>query len=107
MSAEVLTALQTSPEADPSKAAGVINAIAEETPMPEIPDVLSILPVRGFVVFPATLPPLNVRRRPSIKMLDETLPQSKIIGLLTHRDPDKEEPPPQDLYDLCPSALVL
>jgi ATP-dependent Lon protease len=107
MSAEVLTALQSGPEADPSKAAGVINAIAEETPMPEIPDVLSILPVRGFVVFPGTVAPLNVRRRPSIKLLDETLPQSKIIGLITQRDPDKEEPAPQDLYEIGTAAIVL
>ena len=107
MSAEVLTALQTGPEADPSKAAGVINAIAEETPMPEIPDVLSILPVRGFVVFPGTVAPLNVRRRASIKLLDETLPQSKIIGLITQRDPDKEEPAPQDLYEIGTAAIVL
>src|SRR5712672_5370 len=107
MSAEVLTALQTGSEADPSKAAGVINAIAEETPMPEIPDVLSILPVRGFVVFPGTVAPLNVRRRASIKLLDETLPQSKIIGLITQRDPDKEEPAPQDLYEVGTAAIVL
>ena len=107
MSAEVLTALQSGPEADPSKAAGVINAIAEETPMPEIPDVLSILPVRGFVVFPGTVAPLNVRRRASIKLLDETLPQSKIIGLITQRDPDKEEPAPQDLYEIGTAAIVL
>jgi ATP-dependent Lon protease len=107
MSAEVLTALQTGPEADPSKAAGVINAIAEETPMPEIPDVLSILPVRGFVVFPGTVAPLNVRRRASIKLLDETLPQSKIIGLITQRDADKEEPAPQDLYEIGTAAIVL
>jgi ATP-dependent Lon protease len=107
MSAEVLTALQTGREADPSKAADVINAIAEDTPMPEIPDVLSILPVRGFVVFPGTVAPLNVRRRASIKLLDETLPQSKIIGLITQRDPDKEEPAPQDLYEIGTAAIVL
>ena len=42
--------------------------------------------------------PSTFGRPASIKLLDETLPQSKIIGLLTQRDENKEEPEPQDLY---------
>jgi ATP-dependent Lon protease len=40
-------------------------------------------------------------------LLDETLPQSKIIGLLTQRDENKEEPEPQDLYSVGTAAIVL
>jgi ATP-dependent Lon protease len=107
MSAELLTTLQAGPDADPTKAPGAISGIAEQIRMPEIPGALSILPVRGFVVFPGTVAPLNVRRPASIKLLDETLPESKIIGLVTQRDENKEDPAPQDLYEVGTAAIVL
>src|SRR5438067_11807464 len=72
-----------------------------------IPGELSILPVRGFVVFPGTIVPLNIRRPTSIALLDETLPRTKVIGLLTQRDEAKEDPEPQDLYQVGTAALVL
>ena len=72
-----------------------------------IPGELSILPVRSFVIFPGTVLPLTIGRPASIKLLDETLPQSKIIGLLTQRDENKEEPEPQDLYSVGTAAIVL
>jgi ATP-dependent Lon protease len=63
--------------------------------------------VRGFVVFPGTIVPLNIQRPVSIKLLDETLPLTKVIGLLTQRDETKEDPEPQDLYYVGTAALVL
>ena len=41
------------------------------------------------------------------KLLDETLPQTKVIGLLTQRDETKEDPQPQDLYPVGVAAIVL
>jgi len=108
MSAEVLKALQPGTEGNPpSVATGSNAASASATQTPAIPDVLSILPVRSFVVFPGTVAPLNVQRPTSIKLLDETLPQSKIIGLITQRDGEKDNPEPQDLYTVGTAALVL
>jgi len=72
-----------------------------------IPEELSILPVRGFVVFPGTIVPLNIRRPASIALLDDTLPRTKVIGLLTQRDEAKEDPEPQDLYHVGTAAQVL
>jgi ATP-dependent Lon protease len=72
-----------------------------------IPNVLSILPLRSFVIFPGTILPLTVGRAASIKLLDETLPQTKIIGLVAQRDETKEEPQPQDLYPVGTAAIVL
>ena len=81
--------------------------IGDEKRVPKIPEELSILPVRGFVVFPGTIVPLNVRRPASIALLDETLPRTKVIGLLTQRDEAKDDPQPQDLYHVGTAALVL
>src|SRR5438552_4688684 len=81
--------------------------MTDESLVPRIPEELSILPVRGFVVFPGTIVPLNVRRPGSIQLLDETLPRTKVIGLLTQRDEAVEDPGPQDLYHVGTAALVL
>src|SRR5947208_2657595 len=107
MSAELLTTLQSGPETGPAIPGGVSAAIGEQVETPHIPDVLSILPLRAFVIFPGTVAPLNVRRPASIKLLDETLPQSKVIGLVAQRDESKEEPGPQDLYEIGCAAIVL
>ena len=71
--------------------------ISDQSKTPRIPEELSILPLRGFVVFPGTIVPLNVQRPASMELLDETLPRTKVIGLLTQRDEAKEDPAPQDL----------
>src|SRR3954471_20048399 len=106
MSVEVLKALQPGSEGGPTSL-GADAGSAAQVQSPQIPDVLSILPVRSFVVFPGTVAPLNVQRPTSIKLLDETLPQSKIIGLVAQRDPNKENPEPQDLYGVGTAAIVL
>src|SRR6059058_2092005 len=74
---------------------------------PRVPEELSILPIRGFVLFPGAVLPLTVSRPASIKLLDETLPITKVVGFLTQRDEQKEEPAPEDLYDVGTAAIVL
>jgi ATP-dependent Lon protease len=101
-------ALQVKSESKPPAEQTAVPAqTGDESQLPQIPEELSILPVRGFVVFPGTVIPLNVERAASIKLLDDTLPRTKIIGLVTQRDQSKEEPEPQDLYPMGTAALVL
>jgi ATP-dependent Lon protease len=75
--------------------------------MPAIPGTLAILPVRGFVVFPRTMSPINVQRAASIQLLNETLPHNKIIGLVAQRDQSKDEPTAEDLYQVGTAVMVL
>src|SRR5881296_3182709 len=107
MNDDPLIALKSGTDAKsaPTNLAGMGN-IAEIS-APQVPDLLSILPLRSFVVFPGTILPLTVGRAASIKLLDETLPQTKVIGLLTQRDESKEDPQPQDLYPVGVAAIVL
>ncbi len=74
---------------------------------PRIPETLSILPIRGFVAFPGTVVPLTVSRPSSIKLLDETLPLTKVIGLLKQSDEDEEEPTPDHLHTVGTAVSVL
>ncbi|MGZ5504218.1 MAG: endopeptidase La, partial [Chthoniobacterales bacterium] len=60
-----------------------------------------------FVMFPGTVLPLTVTRPHSIKLLDETLPLTKVIGLVTQRDENQETPQAQDLFSVGTAAIVL
>jgi len=42
-----------------------------------------------------------VGRPSSRKLLDESLPESKIIAVVTQRDEDKEEPAWSELYEVA------
>src|SRR5437868_7921879 len=107
MNEEPISALQPGSDAksDPTNLTGMGNIA--ETSAPQVPDVLSILPARSFVVFPGTIAPLQVRRAASIKLLDETLPQSKIVGVITQRDENVAAPQPQDLYHIGTAVMVM
>lgn len=74
---------------------------------PVIPDILPILPIRDMVVFPGTVVPLTIRRDASLKLLDASLPESKIIGLIAQRDGAKDDPAPEDLYGVGTAVTVL
>ena len=106
MSDQEISALQPAAELKPGPQS-TIAATTDQSQTPRIPDELSILPMRGFVVFPGTVVPLNVQRAASLKLLDETLPRTKVIGLLTQRDETREDPEPQDLHSVGTAALVL
>ena len=104
---EQISVLQPGREAKPETQSTIAANTADESRLPQIPETLAILPVRGFVVFPGTVVPLNVRRPATIRLLDETLPLTKVIGLVTQRDEGKENPEPQDLHHMGTAALVL
>lgn len=77
------------------------------TDEPAIPEELSVLPVRGMVVFPGTVVPLSIRRPGSLKMLDETLPKTKIIALLTQKNEESQTPTTDELYHVGVAGNVL
>src|SRR5216110_736352 len=106
MSDKQISALQPGADLKPGPQSTIATP-TDQSQTPRIPEELSILPVRGFVVFPGTVVPLNIQRAASLKLLDDTLPRTKVIGLVAQRDETKEDPAPQDLYSVGTAALVL
>jgi len=74
---------------------------------PAIPETLPILPVRNTVIFPGMVVPLTVGRPSSRKLLEESLAQSKIIGVFTQKDAKQDEPAPGDLHPVGVAVTVL
>lgn len=72
----------------------------------EFPETLPILPLRGLVVFPRTGIPLTVGQPRSIKLVDDTATSERWIGLVSSKDPDKENPAPSDLYEIGTAAII-
>ena len=102
-----MSTLQQSSSAPPLREPTATTDKADDRSIPRIPEELSILPLRGFVMFPGSVLPLTVSRPASIKLLDETLPLTKVVGFLTQRDEKNEEPGPQDVYPVGTAAIVL
>ena len=63
-----------------------------------LPHVLPVLPIRNIVVFPGTVMPLNVGRPKSKALLDEVMPGEKMVGVVTQKNADVEDPGYNDLY---------
>ncbi len=64
----------------------------------QLPDELPILPLRGLVVYPHTAVPLTIGQPRSIKLIDDVAGEKRLIGLVASRNPDLEQPAPEDLY---------
>ncbi len=74
----------------------------------EIPDVLSILPLRNSVLFPGAIIPIDVGRRKSVRLVEEAIAKERpVIGILTQRDARTEDPSETDLYSVGCAARIL
>jgi ATP-dependent Lon protease len=79
------------------------NAIRASEPLP---DALPVLPLRETVTFPETLTPLAVGQERSIKLVDDVLGANRMLAMVAARDPENEEPGPDDLYDVGVVGVV-
>ncbi|HEC79346.1 MAG TPA: endopeptidase La [candidate division WOR-3 bacterium] len=64
----------------------------------QIPDELGIIPIKGGVVFPDQPIPLIIHTPKLAKLIDEILTTNKLAGALTQRDPNIEEPKPNEVF---------
>ena len=62
-----------------------------------IPSELPILPLRDTVLFPNSFLPLAVARESSVRLIEEAISGSKLVGVFTQRDASIEEPAQDDL----------
>src|SRR5215212_11274270 len=72
-----------------------------------IPTTLPVLPIRNIVVFPGTVMPLNVGRQKSKNLLDEVMPGEKVIGVVTQKNSEVEDPQYGDLHTVGVAAMIL
>jgi ATP-dependent Lon protease len=74
----------------------------------EIPDSISILPLRNSVLFPGSIIPIDVGRRKSVKLVEEAIAKERpVIGILTQKDARTEDPGEGDMYSIGCAARIL
>jgi len=72
-----------------------------------IPDELPIVPLRGTVLFPDLILPIMVGRKKSVKLIDDAMDSDRIIGVITQKRSEIEDPKETDLYSVGVAALIL
>jgi ATP-dependent Lon protease len=73
----------------------------------DLPSELPILALKNVVVFPSVVLPIHVARDKSIAAIEAVIGGRRIIGLLTQRDEDIDEPETKDLYTVGTIGLIL
>ena len=70
---------------------------------PELP----ILPLRNTVIYPGLIVPLAVGRRKSVEVINYAIATEKVVGIITQRDPNVEDPGTKDLFNVGCAVQVL
>jgi len=74
----------------------------------DVPEILSILPLRNSVLFPGSIIPIDVGRRKSVRLVEEAISKERpIIGIVTQRDARTEDPGATDLHAVGCAARIL
>ncbi len=99
-------------EKDSKKAAGAQVAPAMGVPpsliaKEDIPQVLPILPLRNSVFFPGGVLPLAVGRQKTIALIKDAVRDEQVIGVVTQRRAEEEDPGAADLYTVGTVARIV
>ena len=73
----------------------------------EAPDIIPILPVRNLVLFPGVVSPILIGRESSKMIVQRAEKKHIMIGVVTQRDAEIEEPLLDDLYETGVYAKVM
>ncbi len=79
----------------------------EEINKEVLPEVLSILPLRNTVLFPGVVIPITAGRDKSIKLINDANNGNKVIGVVSQKDGNVENPELKDLNKIGVVARIL
>jgi ATP-dependent Lon protease len=83
-----------------------VEAAIRERQAQPLPAALPVLPLREMVPYPDTLTPLAIGQERSIRLVNEVLSGERMLALVAARDPEVEEPGPDQLYDIGVAGIV-
>ena len=88
-------------------AQGVATPVADDGETILLPREAAVLPVRNMVIYPGTVMPLQIGREKSRKLLSSVLPGQKVIVTVCQRNPQVDDPGPNDLFGVGSAVIVL
>jgi ATP-dependent Lon protease len=93
------------PSIEVVEGADIEQAIRERSEQP-VPSALPVLPLQDMVPFPDTLTPLAVGRPRSMRLVNEVLSGERMLAMVASKNPEAEEPRPDELYDVGVAGIV-
>ena len=101
-------ALPTLVQDDSDEMIQLINPEQESDIKPEdLPEELSILPIKNTVLFPGVVIPITVTRQKSIRLIKKAYQGNRIIGVIAQKNKQAEEPGSEDLYRFGTVARII
>jgi len=80
---------------------------SSQTESLEVPQEIGVLPLRNSVLFPHAIMPISVGRRKTLNLLDDVVRESKLIAVVSQRNPSDDDPEPSGLYRVGTVARIL
>jgi len=105
-------------ERDGFNFSGMMDAEAEYIPLlspeeeeqmtaEELPEILPVLPLKNTVLFPGVVIPITVNRDKSIKLVKEIYKKNKIVGVVSQKDDNVEDPGFDDVNEIGTVAYII
>jgi ATP-dependent Lon protease len=86
----------------------LINPEKEIDIRPEdLPEELSILPIKNTVLFPGVVIPITVTRQKSIRLIKKAYQGNRIIGVIAQKNKQTEDPTIEDMYRFGTVARII
>jgi len=79
----------------------------EEMNNEELPGDLPILPLRNTVLFPGVVIPITAGRDKSIKLINDANASGKVIGVVSQKNEEDEDPSPEEINSIGTVARIL
>ena len=100
--------MMTLGESNSAKPEGTESAARNGAPNVTLPsDALILVPVRKVVLFPGLILPITIGRQKSIAAVQQAVREERQIGIVLQRDPENNDPGPDDLYRIGTLANIV
>lgn len=73
----------------------------------DLPSELPILPLRNSVFFPGAVMPLTIGRIKTIRLIEEATQEKSLLGIVTQRAPEIDDPSAEDMYTIGTAARII
>ena len=73
----------------------------------DIPETLPILPLRNSVFFPGAVMPLTIGRAKTVRLIEEVTSNNSLLGIITQRAPEIDDPSPEDIFSIGTAARIV
>ena len=70
-------------------------------------ETVPAVPVRGSVIYPTMVMPIDASRPISVQAIEAALAENRVILIVSQTDKDKDEPTPEDLYQVGTLCNIL